>query len=282
MIHAERRTNSSPSRGQPDVLSSVDRSINTNGFAFRERRVAARNENPPHEHEYQCVGFILEGFGTADFARESWVVGPGNINVIPAGIRHHEGFGSPVVRWCSLELRDPPTEVGGLVRRAFARPVQFASGPACEIARRIASELRISDDVTPLALWGLGTELLAAIARSSTADGERPGSRWLRKVEEQLRECCTAPLSVSEIAADAGVHPGHLARMFRRVWGCSIGEFVRAERVERAKVLLASNDLPIAHIAQRVGFSDQAHFTRVFKRLTGTTPAAYRTSFRPR
>jgi AraC family transcriptional regulator len=53
-------------------------------------------------------------------------------------------------------------------------------------------------------------------------------------------------------------------------------QFILRTRVERAKRLLANTHIPIAHIAAECGFCHQEHLTRAFRRLTGTTPAAFR------
>jgi AraC family transcriptional regulator len=272
----------SPDRVVAGSTSKIVRSISTHGFSFREHYVEARAENPRHAHEYQCIGFILDGLGTAEFGRESWTVRPGDLNLIPAGIPHRERFGSPHVRWCSLELLTPPTDCADIARQAFSRPLQHSRGPANEIARRIVAELRLADGVSPLALCGLGLELLAVTARIEREPGLDQRAGWLRRVEEQLRTRCCEALSFAQIASESGVHPSHLARVFRRAMGCSVGEFVRIQRIERAKGWLAARELTLAQIADRTGFSDQSHFTRAFKLVTGTTPAAYRNTFRTR
>jgi AraC family transcriptional regulator len=72
------------------------------------------------------------------------------------------------------------------------------------------------------------------------------------------------------------VHPGYLASAFRRHFGCTIGEFVRRQRIALACRALTDGDAPLADVAIEAGFADQSHFTRTFKRQLGMTPAAYR------
>jgi AraC-like DNA-binding protein len=67
-----------------------------------------------------------------------------------------------------------------------------------------------------------------------------------------------------------------LARAFRKHHGCTVGEYVRQLRVERAMERLARSDDSLAAIALDVGFADFSHFARVFKRQTGTTPGRFR------
>ena len=81
---------------------------------------------------------------------------------------------------------------------------------------------------------------------------------------------------LAEVARIAGVHPMHLAKLFRRRFGCSMGEYLRRRRVAWACSQLAHGKDTITTIAQNAGFADHAHFTRTFVRITGCTPRTYR------
>ena len=78
------------------------------------------------------------------------------------------------------------------------------------------------------------------------------------------------------MAREAGVHPVYFARAFRAQTGLPVGAYLRKLRVDRAAERLASTNFRIADIALETGFSDQSHLTRVFRALTGMTPATYR------
>ena len=82
--------------------------------------------------------------------------------------------------------------------------------------------------------------------------------------------------SLAELAAGVGVHPVTLARAFRRTFGCTIGEYLRRLRIERAAEQLATGTQPLAEIALAAGFADQSHFSNVFRRRVGMSPSAYR------
>jgi AraC family transcriptional regulator len=141
---------------------------------------------------------------------------------------------------------------------------------------RLFGEFGHMDSFSPLALEGLGLELLAVACRSAQrAKGSGPPA-WLRRARELLNDCSDQPLKLPEIAAAAGVHPGHLARTFRQHYHCSPGEYARRLRVERACRLLFRGNAPLAEVALEAGFADQSHFSSVFKRYTGFTPAEYR------
>ena len=75
----------------------------------------------------------------------------------------------------------------------------------------------------------------------------------------------------------ARLSPYHFARQFQASTGRPPHQSVIARRVERAKQLLpGGDDLSLAQVAARVGFWDQGHFTRHFKRLVGVTPGHFR------
>jgi AraC family transcriptional regulator len=95
-------------------------------------------------------------------------------------------------------------------------------------------------------------------------------------VSDLLRERCCDPWSLADVATEAGVHPGYLASAFRRHFGCTVGEFIRRQRIALACRALADGNKPLADVALLAGFADQSHFTRTFKRQLGLTPAAYR------
>ena len=81
---------------------------------------------------------------------------------------------------------------------------------------------------------------------------------------------------LADVAQIAGVHPMHLAKLFRRRFGCSMGEYLRRRRVAWACGQLARGEGTITSIALDAGFADHAHFTRTFVRVTGSTPRWYR------
>lgn len=100
--------------------------------------------------------------------------------------------------------------------------------------------------------------------------------RWLARVQEHLHASIENPLTLTELARDAGVHRARLSRTFRAHFGCSVGEYHRQIRVAWAASEIARNVMTLAEISVRAGFADQSHFCRVFRRGTGMTPRQYR------
>lgn len=90
-------------------------------------------------------------------------------------------------------------------------------------------------------------------------------------LESNLGRC----VSLQEVAGAARVSRFHFARKFRLSTGTSPKKYLMKIRIERAKQLLIEGNMPIGSIAADLGFADQSHFVRNFRRLVGQTPRSY-------
>src|SRR4051812_4385913 len=105
--------------------------------------------------------------------------------------------------------------------------------------------------------------------------------KWrLRRVEEYVGTHFDHCISLSELAKVAGLSRMHFAAQFRVATGYRPREYLLYQRIERAKSLLSNSETALAEVALTVGFCTQAHFSTVFKRITGDTPARWRCSSR--
>lgn len=85
--------------------------------------------------------------------------------------------------------------------------------------------------------------------------------------------------TLESLARTAGVHHVHLARQFRRRFGCTVGHYIRQRRVEFGCHRLTASLDPISEITLDAGFTDQSHFTNVFRHLVGMSPGEFRARF---
>lgn len=111
-----------------------------------------------------------------------------------------------------------------------------------------------------------------------TTSGEAGGGlgrRRLRQVVDYIHEHLADGVSLADLARVAALSPFHFARQFRRTTGLPPHEYVTRCRVERARELLVRPGIGIADVAVQVGFCDQSHLARHYKRVFGLTPAAF-------
>lgn len=84
------------------------------------------------------------------------------------------------------------------------------------------------------------------------------------------------PIRSAELATVVRLNPAYFCRVFRETFGEPPLQYIRRRRIERAQTLMLSTDTSLSQIALDCGFSDQAHFSRLFRRITGDTPRAWR------
>lgn len=221
-------------------------------FVVTETLHSAGLRLPLHEHEAANVTIVLRGGFEERVERRSFSATRGSVIVKPAGARHANAYGTRDVECITIEVPAAFqfTEVRHLGAPLFALLAE-----------------RLRDDAAELAI----EELIYRIAGPNIRES---GATWLATIEQMLRE--ETVTSLAQLGAAVGRHPAHVAREFRAYYGCSIGEFVRARRIDAARQALRSTNRPISDIALDAGFYDQSHFTNVFRRLLGTTPQRYR------
>lgn len=146
---------------------------------------------------------------------------------------------------------------------------------ACTMIRENQSDLFADSVARLIAAQLVRHHTIARHIALPRITGLQPGQ--LARVRALVAEKMEAPLGVDDLARTANLSPIHFARQFKRTTGRAPYQYIIEQRVERARELLRG-PLPIAEIAIRCGFTHQEHLTRMFGRLTGLTPAAYRKS----
>jgi AraC family transcriptional regulator len=252
------------------------------GLSLRESYFPANVELPAHGHLHAGFHLVLEG------AYSERVPGVGKreydaLTVVyhPPGHVHSTQAAPNGALCLTLELTSSWLSSQGLDASPSQETVRFTSREVSRLAMTLHRELANPDDLSPMVLDAIGVQLIASCIRERRST-DRCAPEWLRRTREHLREQFASSFDLRALAAEAGVHPVHLARCFREVYGCTAGDYVRLVRVQEACTKLVHSAEPLGEIAVALGFSDLSHFTRVFKEHTGLAPGAYRQMMRKR
>lgn len=224
---------------------------------------------PRHGHAHHELIVPLSGRMTVNFDDEQISAGPGDVLFYRAG-RHH------------TEASDPNDPVE-------TRFVAFSSEAAAAWTwtRLVDRDGRVRELVSWLHGEWLSTGPAAAATRTAFSQAihaecgrlmiqvEDP---FLARVHAVMDHGLTRSLGIADLAAAAGLSRFHFIRTYRQATGRTPMAELRRRRVEAARHLVATTDLPLAAIPARVGVADVPHLTRLFRAVLGTTPGEIRRS----
>lgn len=227
-----------------------------------------------HAHGDIAITLVISGDVAESTRRRTEWAGAWSIGVKPFALEHADVFGGNGARLACLSITDPRWLDDREVHAAVSTWRWMAAGPVAPLLCRLATSLRADRPAGP---W-LRTLAIDVIARLHDDPRARIGGRppaWLQRIRSRCLEE-SAGVDSSGLAAEAGLHPVTLARLFRRAYGESISDCVRRARLQRAARLLTASAAAIADIAAASGCADQSHLTRLMSREAGTTPLGIR------
>jgi AraC-like DNA-binding protein len=181
-----------------------------------------------------------------------------------------------------------PSFLSSSAKRALAEPMTgFSHAGLGRAFDELADELAEPDEVLPLFTDGWAMQALAYVARASrTPEPTRVAARsglapWqLRRAKEIFRTDLSDNLTLQHVAEACRLSVSHFARAFKVSTGVPPHQWLMTARVEMARELLTRSPMPLVEVAGTCGFADQSHFSRVFARIVGTSPGAWRREHR--
>jgi AraC family transcriptional regulator len=267
----------SPAPSHHGEILDVQHLANARIFASRHRPGLVV---PDHAHDRACIGFVLAGRCEEQLNTRSLDLSRHKLFYRPAGEIHSNRSGRNGLHCLIAEVSDDWLKHVGSYGALPREPLCTQNAQITWLALRLHREHSLGGFASALAIEGLMLELGSALIQRQRPERRRPGPAWLNCAQEMLHAHFQETVRLGEVASRVGIHPVHLAREFRKFHGCTVGQYVRKLRVEAAARKLAESDLPLATIALETGFANQAHLSRIFKLVTGLTPARYRDSSR--
>jgi len=235
-----------------------------------------------HAHDGYVVAVVSYGVEAFHYRGEVHRAGPGEVIIINPDQDHTGQAGSPD-GWAYRVLYPPVDVLAGIAAELsmppgtpyFADPVV----PDPHAVRLLLAAHRAAERSDNLVTSTLTRTAFGHLLRrhASPPPARRTpaaGQSAVRLAREILHERLTDPPALEDLAAAVRTRPFPLLRAFKQATGLPPHAYLNTVRVRRARQLLDAGTPP-ARVAAEVGFTDQAHLTRHFKRVVGVTPGAY-------
>jgi AraC family transcriptional regulator len=273
---------SNPGNGDGGTLAggsfygAIRRKSEQQGAIFTDLQHSVPRRLPKHAHELPFFALLLQGYYGERYGREQKQFSHFTVMFRPAGIPHQDEIGPNGLRFFEIELRPIWQKRMAECSGRLNLPCEdMRGGQMLWMSMRLFRESLGCSHPDPLSVESLLAELVGHAARLPREKTQQ-APLWMARVLDKLHVEHCEKLMLEDLSAEARVHPVHLSRVFRRLMGEGVGEYVHRLRIRTACVRLLAPEVSLAEVSLLTGFADQSHFCRVFRRITGTTPQAFR------
>jgi AraC-like DNA-binding protein len=252
--------------------------LKVGGFVLTQTYHPPRLILPRHDHECANINFTINGSFKEIFGSQPQEATDLSILIKPAGEHHANRYGEAGAHGFIIEVLPHKLETLRRFTKLFDATAHIRGGLLPAFLKRIHKEFwTMNGAAAELMIEGLILEMLAEAARREikVSSSEIPPV-WLQKARDFIHATFAERTGLSEVAAAADINPTYLARMFRKFYGCSIGEYARRLQLEFAARELTESSRTLAEISAAAGFYDQSHFSNAFKLYFKITPAGFR------
>jgi AraC-like DNA-binding protein len=233
---------------------------------------------PAHCHDTWAVLIIDDGAIRYDLDRRPCAAAGQTVTILPPGVTHDGRPAPGAGRFRKRELYLDDGFLPLALTGAAVDHTRISDPPLRAALARLHDGLLVDgeggESLDAEARLALISERIAGHLTSAPGPPARPEPGIADRLRELLDGHVTGQVSLARAAAALDRSVPHLVRSFSRRYGLSRYAYVVGRRIDAARRLLLEGAGP-AEVATAVGFCDQAHFTRHFKRHTATTPARY-------
>ncbi|WP_422106505.1 helix-turn-helix domain-containing protein [Winogradskyella sp.] len=224
-----------------------------------------------HFHENAMLSFVLYGRNVEHKGYGSELRTMGSINFYHAFEPHKNDYIEFPSKHISVEIEKDFLKKYDYTESDLEQAVHKSRLPSLTFLK-LLRELSIRDDDSNEASFMIFTEFIEQALNGY--DLEKVPD-WMHKIKEVLNDRWDEHISLEELSNISNIHPTNISKYFRTYFQCTYGVYRRQLKVARATEYLRTNRYSLTEIAYLCGFSDQSHFTRTFRAMTGYRPKDY-------
>jgi len=229
---------------------------------------------PAHEHSYPHVAVLLKGSYREAYRRGEAHFVPFTAVYHPANVQHSCFLNDRGCQFFTLELETSWMDSMHIPLRGSS-VFDWHGGKILWLMLRLLREFRDGETRFPLTVESLILEILAGVGSEQHIGPHLPFHRW-KLLEEKVHDSFRESIRTRDLANAAGIHPVHVARLFRLKTGGTPGEYLQHLRAQCACRLMQNPERSLGEIASESGFADQSHMNRILRRLAHCSPGVLR------
>lgn len=226
-----------------------------------------------HDHAYYQLIFVISGTMRVIVGQEVWNVGPGQVHVLPPHMAHALESCGYVQLGVDIHAESPVRGLASLLADYVPQPAVIDCPEVLPDIEELIDKCALGNRISVARVVALLDTVVIKCLEAHTRTGtERFDAKLSHYVNAHLAEKFT----LEEVAKAFHMSVPHLGRLARKHFNSSVIELRNQRRLALSKTLLISTQLPIAAIAERVGYPDPAHFSNFFRKRMRMAPSRYR------
>lgn len=228
-----------------------------------------------HYHENAYFTFILDGLVLEGNKKETYHCSTGSLLFHNWQESHYNSKPPGFTRGFHIELEHSWLNNLDLDISRVQGSLNIADPQVKVLLYKIFRESKVGDAACNPAIQSLLVEALSRL-NGYENDTRKALPPWVMRLKELMHDTPATDWTLTTLAETVGVHPVHLSRSFTQYFRCTLGQYLRMVKIQRALTLLPAKNRSLTDIALECGFADQSHFIRCFKEVYQTTPSDFR------
>lgn len=248
------------------------------GISYPDARYEIQRKNSSHF----SIEYVYEGSGVVQHNSETYHISAGDFFILHPNAYHHY-YANRKTPWKKifLTLNGDPEFFLTLLKLYKVENVHYL--PRTKSPFELEAILDLIKNDTPNMDHELETllfKLVISISDFYRANEPEIDNNRITRAKIFIERRITTKLTVDELSEYVNLNRSYLTRQFKHFFGLSPNEYISIAKIEYATNLLKTSNLSLETIANKLSFSDTAHFSHKFKHYTGLTPGEFRRLFR--
>ena len=258
--------------GKGKSTGQIVKSLNNDGAIISTTHYAVGEcSQGMHYHENPHLCFLLQGGDIESRNNLSYQRKTGDVYFYYAGEKHASVARKNLSKHTNIEFEKVFLEKYGFAESQIETAVKNNLDTKFLILK-IQQEMLIDDNCSHLTIQTLLLNLIEFSKKSL----HEFAPKWVQVLSDLLKDKWNEPITLSELSLATETHPVTISKHFRKYFSCTLGEYLRKLKVDKSIPLIKNSPMSLTEIAHHCGFTDQSHFTKVFKQTTGFLPKEFR------
>jgi AraC family transcriptional regulator len=225
-----------------------------------------------HAHVNSHLTLMLQGGTLEKRQKEEFQRLPGEVVFFHSGEPHQNSHSINKTKNINLEFEPTFLKTNGLEENDICQTVE-KKPDAKFLLLKAYHELLVKDNFSS---DSINMIVLDLVKSPPQVQKENIRPMWVNILHEMLQDRWNEQVTLQELSFAANVHPITISKHFPKYFSCTLGEYMRKLKIEKALTLLKSTSSDLTAIALTCGFADQSHFIRTFKQITGFLPHQFK------